>query len=656
MSRGLISYMAFPGIESIERGTFTLTQGTTPSVGTLDIQPQTVSTIPLDGTLTIIGGDIKVSFVHCRIDKASFAYGPDGLVWRLSLYCRRWKWRFAGPHGPVSGWFNQRFDTIQPTPNNADQMGTFQLGSLNQDSLLTPQQLAAQLFDALGEEGYDVSALPNDRLPEAVWDMDQPAPLLEELCSRLGCRVVIGLDRANSAKIVRLGVGSALPTENIEYANAVIDAPELPDSIAVIGGRNRYQVDFRLTPVGLDVDGTIKDIWDLSYAPVQYLEGDAKPDPFNLGGWGQIGYPDSEIGFTEIAGWEISDVIPPMTPPNIAAAWQVRGLAPQVNPRQLARQSVWRWYRIEMDIAADGSNAGALIPGWGVPYGSGRNGPLVINGLPNPQAPPGAKKGGKTEWGKRIRALWQVLPLEDVQVVGWYDNTNRFHALAAFVYGKYYSFSWDGVGAGVAANQDADLNFTTPVPVGMNYAIDRERGLVIFDEPMLLFNGQTNAFYPAAIFLRCTVSPRAFATQAPDRFYLERDLGGSNGTGPRLLRHEEIFRNVACAYDKNFNVTALFTNDEAVVAQANYAIDAALLEYQIPAAQDVMYSGIVPIACDGANREVSWAVGPEGAFTRVARNTEVHPAVPPYRERMLLSSLARTTETTRRLQQQSRKQ
>jgi hypothetical protein len=160
---------------------------------------------------------------------------------------------------------------------------------------------------------------------------------------------------------------------------------------------------------------------------------------------------------------------------------------------------------------------------------------------------------------------------------------------------------------------------------------------------------------PPGIYLRTTVHVRSFGSRAPDRFYLERNLGGNRGTGPLVLKREEIVRQVVPVYDRNFNVTQLLTNDAANVAEANYAMDAALLQYQTKQPRDVTYIGIVPIGVDGSITQVSWNVGPEGATTRASKDTEVHYSVPTFRERRLMSSLPTITATTRFLQQQERK-
>lgn len=669
--------MEFPGIAQIERGSGTLLQGITPSIFTLEILPQDPTTIPLIGDLAITFLpllQVPIVLYNCRIDKASFEYDQSGLVWRLSILDRRWAFRFAGDGspdyagGPVSGWFNQRFDSVQPAPTPLDQMGTYQLGSLNPDTIRTPRWLAEQLLLAMGEEGYDILVLPDNidssPLPEVVWDMDLPAVALQDLCERLGCRIVIDpLRRGNPVRIVQIGVGIDLPPDYVERSSFVVDPPEIPESIMVVGNRTRYQADLLLIPVGLDVDGTIKPIWKLSYAPIQLLppiQGLVRSGTnYNLGGWGYTNV-DPEVGFGDIPGWETIDInlnglVFDTLPPNIKAAFQVGALSPQVNPRYLARQTVFRWYRIAIDEGAsyyDPTTGTVQTP---------------IDAI-FPQSIPGWFKPNSKDQ-LYLNALWQILPLEEIQTIGWYDNEGRWRPYDAIVYGTYNSMFWQSLDSDVAQPAwDKFFNFALPMPVGCNYSIDRERGIVMFDEPVYTVfqqNDPTQPLYWAPnLYLRTTVRPRYFdpkyqvQTQATDRYTRIRDLtniGGTPGTGPRVIKRDELVKCVVPVLDKKEGIVRTVDNTQMLDREADYIIDAALLDYQVPTPQDVTYMGIIPIGCDGAITQVAWNVGPEGATTRVARNTERHYAIPTYRERLLVGSLARTTDVTRQLQNQQRK-
>ncbi len=228
----LQSLCLFDGVRQIESASFTLSHGVTPSVAQLTIIPQVAPAIPLDGTLVWTFGDVTILFPGCRVDKASFEYTQSGLVWRLSIFDRRWQWAF----GQISGSYNVRranigdgglpaalalkeFPTVPPAP----QVPQLQLGTIDVNTLATPQQLATLCFLAMGEAGFEVGQLPNDSRPEVQWDHDNPAQSLANLCDLLGCRVSLGID--NVARIVRLGTGALLPRVNIEAESAAIDPP-----------------------------------------------------------------------------------------------------------------------------------------------------------------------------------------------------------------------------------------------------------------------------------------------------------------------------------------------------------------------------------------------------------------------------------------------
>ena len=57
-----------------------------------------------------------------------------------------------------------------------------------------PQALATLCLQAMGEDDYDVSALPNDARPEIDWSYQNPAEALQQLCDKLGCRVTYVVD------------------------------------------------------------------------------------------------------------------------------------------------------------------------------------------------------------------------------------------------------------------------------------------------------------------------------------------------------------------------------------------------------------------------------------------------------------------------------
>lgn len=579
----------WPGISQVLRASFTLTQGITPSVCTLEIAPQS-GPVTEHGTLTFTFADVTINFPNAKVDKASFQFTENGLLWQLSIIDRRWRWAYKTA---ITGNYNERRPNVQGEQNINN------LGSIDARTVATPQQLAGLCLQAMGETGYDVSQLPNDSRPEIHWDHDNAAQALAELCDQLGCRVCLGLD--STVSICRAGVGATLPDTSVMRLSAVVDPPEAPEAIAAVGGKSRYQVDLLLEAVGLDKDGQIKLIDDLSYKPAE-------------------GWPSIEPGyFYEVEGWTLMPNVPPNLQNFLALG--------RINARELALQTIYRWYRIRMrDVSdAEGSPAGGgpIIPGWRVTNGN---------------------------QGSRIQHRWQILPIEDEQVAGWYDGENTFQRFPAWVFGRFYAWDFG------AKNTDPG-SFCH-----FDYSIDRERGLVQFGTQVYRYGvadegEDAQRVYPANLVLRTAVSVRDAATGVFDRFSLSLATSAAGtGAGTRTLQREEIILNVQPTYNYQTNaVVSTTTNIVECVNEATYAINAALLEYQTTTPLDVTFMGLVPIAVDGAITQVTWEVGPSGATTRVSRDTEWNPAVPTYRERRLIERLKRNNPKVQALQDQARR-
>lgn len=591
MSTELRALCLFDGVLQIEGASFTLSHGVTPSVAQLTIIPQVAPAIPLDGTLTWTFGGVVMLFPGCRVDKANFEYTQSGLVWRLSIWDRRWKWAF----GAISGAYNVRHPNVgdaglpaaqalaqQPVAPAFAGVPPLQLGTLDINTLATPQQLATLCFLAMGETVFDVSQLPNDSRPEIQWDNDSPAQALSNLCDLLGCRVALGID--NVARIVRLGVGALLPRLAIEAESAAIDPAEVPSSLTITGGKARYQVDFQLEAVGLDINGIVRPIDQLSYTPAE--------------GWTKT----EKIFFGAVAGFEQNPLLAPNQNQVLALGY--------INPRQLALATVYRWYRIKM---ADIQNPRKppLIPGWA---------------------------------GGRISFLWQVLPIEDVQIEGYYDEFRVFRPYPAWVFGQFLDY-------GLPPGNTQPGSFCH-----FDFTIDRERGIVQFAE-QVFFQNADFTLAPALLGLRCAVSVRDAATRTWDRFQKTYPLSNATAsTSTRVVKREDIFQNVVPNYDVNHKVVGLRTNLKETNQESDYQAVAASFVYQLNIPDDITYMGIVPINPDGAIWQVTWETGPSGATTRASRNTEWNPAIPTYRERRLAESVVRNTPTIQILQNQARRE
>lgn len=554
--QGLLSFIGNTGsglIENLVSGSFTLVHGITPSVCQVEMDPQ-ADFIEMDGTLTFyypaLSETIIAQFPDCRVDYQTIQLIDQGFLWRLHIMDRRWKWRYNG--NSLSGSYNVRNPDIAAA-------GGIVGNSLDPDFKKTPQELAKLCLDAMNEVGYDTSQMPNDSYPEVNWSFENPAQALAALCDQLGCRVVLRLD--NTVLIAKTGVGIQLDeTLPLITDSLTINPPERPDSISIICGRNRYQIDIELEAVGLDTDGTVKVIDALSYKPPN--------------GWG-----------FEVPGlmWGISDI----------------KLANGQIPRQLAQQTVYRWYRLAFPLAQGDDKAGIGLDGKD----------LNIAGYGT------------------IDKLKFLLPIEDVKVDTFVDFDGTLKSQLAEVFGSYIG--------------KADLKFEVQpfdpgkkfTPYGLGFSIDTERGIVMFDNDVHLLD-DNGKYSEAKLFLTCAVSVRDKDDNSYERFTVDRNYTDNlHGTGPREVNREEIVAQYTPVYDQNGTVMDQMDNEDSVTQECNYWLDATELEFQLDLPQEITYSGLYAIDLDGAIQQITWSVGASGATTRVCRNNEFSPNVAPFRTR-----------------------
>lgn len=204
---------------------------------------------------------------NCLVDSAHIDQSEKGYIARVTILDRRWLWKF----GYISGHYNLRM----PGGQNADEgFNSSASNQENNDSTnirpgteQSPQDLATLCLQAMNEQNYDVSALPNDPRPEVDWSYTNPAEALQSLCEGLGCRVVYWLAN-DSVKIVTIGQGQPLPDNGLQtFVSEGVDPPNTPSSIKLVGGPWVLQGFLPLTAVAIDTDGSIQELNDLSYKP-----------------------------------------------------------------------------------------------------------------------------------------------------------------------------------------------------------------------------------------------------------------------------------------------------------------------------------------------------------------------------------------------------
>lgn len=405
----------------------------------------------------------------------------------------------------------------------------------------TPQQLARLCLDAMKESGYDVSALPNDARPEIEWDYENPAQALDDLCETLGCSVVLGLN--NKVSIKKIGAGKTLPTLQELYSDSLtLDVPERPDGLMCVGGIVRWQDRFKLEAVGLDTDGKVKLVDKLSYKPAN--------------------------------GWATADP-------------DVFGNVEDDDARKLAKQTVWRWYRVTK---------------------------LQDNTLIHPI------------WGD-IEKVENLLPLESGLVTVHTDPDGTEKQDEAVVTGRFY----DENGTGNVTD------FGTKYKEG--FSIDGEAGIVKFSAPVFYTSG--GDIEQARLFLDCAHVIRG-KSGLPIRYTREDKFPGKSfNAGLRVIKHEDLVRTVYFEYDPTTNAIKKTHDNMATVAkQAEPYLTAAASEYFRPPGNERAYRGLVAIEPDGNILQVTWSVGVSGgASTKASSGQQHNPWVPSIKDRRAMARL-----------------
>ncbi len=282
-------------------------RGISPGVCLLRTIPEPVLLSQV-GTLVIEYGSERIMLPNCAVNTHTLQLDQhphqttmkrsSPRTWQVQIMDRRWAWRYK----KISGEYNVRL------PNNM-----IRYSSKHPELRHSLAELAALCLGAMGERNYDISVLPTNVYPHVKWENANPASELQSLCDLVSCVIVYDwfYDRV---VIHRLGVGDALPANSSQVNPSLpVSISRLPDKIRVECWPTRYQLKFELEAVGLDTDGSIKKIDDLSYKP--------------SGGWTK----DWWCQF-----------------PNV-----------DVSNRHLAYKTVFRWYRVK----AVGTSGSLSVPG-----------------------------------------------------------------------------------------------------------------------------------------------------------------------------------------------------------------------------------------------------------------------------------------------------
>jgi len=319
--------------------------------------------------------------------------------------------------------------------------------------------------------------------------------------------------------------------------------------------------------------------------------------------------PVDQLSYKPAAGWGA------MVPPNF------QGLSGRA--LQCAQESLWKWYQVSDDSPFDADGVqGVRVGGWD---GSGQD------------------LGGA---GLRVSRRWQLLPVEDKQVLTSADpfDESRRTPIPAAVEGVFYA------GGLNAQNTAAGTQYTRA------FLIDTEHGVVQFADPVWRFAPGGGVAEPY-LYLVCAVSPRDRTTGEVTRFRYRADADPA-GSGVQVIRRDDLQAYAVGTYStayESLGVAEGAHNFPECRQQAAYYAAAELANLQQRAASDRTYAAILDVAPDGAICQVGWEVGPEGCSTRLSLHSEWDVRVPTYAQRRADFTLNGARARAARLAEESRR-
>ena len=182
----MVASAEFLGL-SVAGAQFTLCRGTSPSSCLLRAAPAVLPSRV--GTLILRDDGVVMTFPNARVRAVEPCRCWDTFV----VEDRRWMWA----HSP-------RIDAEFNTPRNGGvSVPAYGWTAVSREK--APRDIASFILDAMGETGYDVSAMPNNQRPWMKWESVRADEALAQLCEACGCDVALGAD--NVVRVVQVGAG-----------------------------------------------------------------------------------------------------------------------------------------------------------------------------------------------------------------------------------------------------------------------------------------------------------------------------------------------------------------------------------------------------------------------------------------------------------------
>lgn len=490
----------------------------------------------------------RYRLVECQVKNVIEIPGGDSIIWQVTAVDRRWKWQEA----IISGVYNRYLEN----------------GAIWKRTEKTPREMLTILMKKLGEKKFDVSKAPNSTRPSVEWQNAKAFLEADALCAKLGCRLIHNLN--DSFSVMPIGEGRPIDArDGVKSYTTGLNLPCGPDGFDALF-RPRYEVDIRLKAMGIEEDGTLKPINDLSYKPTNGWSGE---------------YPG-----------EFSGVVDKMDGDRFY--------------QELARRSVWKMWQVTL-VDKNG-------------------GPIKI---------PGFK-------GKPPKKIEEILPIY-AESVAEHSNLpgNDFYNYRRmpFVWGYHVNGSLKGqIAFETDANQYA-RNAWRYEPGEVNdsiietidFSIDSERGLFIFNEPIYAFDldDPEAGYRTPELTARVSITIRDPETLGELWHVVHRDRKvEQRGIGSRAITIQDVTADFW--FDSNNKEQS---NKRLIEKAANHYMDQAEKEYQYERPHTVSFNDWRPIAMSGAILEVTYERGPGGCATTASYNDRHEWARPSYEETRLLA-------------------
>ena len=564
----LTPQFTFGNIKGVEQVTYTLSRGVAPSVAVVRMPLNIQGLDRKPNAMVFSDGMRTVRFSNCIIsDVAPEVDGEGFQVMTVAIQDRRWQWKY----GQISGRYNIRSGGfIQPATKKK------------------PKALATLCFEAMGEKKFDVSRMPNDVYPFIDWNMDNPAAALEALCQSVNAHVCLGYD--DIVYIFKDGEGKDMPALPNSSSGVGFDFGTLPGKVGCASSLASWQFDFPLYPVGLDVDGSIKLIDDLSYRP---------KDEF--GGWRYV-IPETMNGLQD-------------------------NQETRVDERKLAKESVWRWYAVGLPLGL------TIMPRSKEKLETIQQlFPLLDRQLEFEQLTDLQQvKLGSSAYDKDVRQrrpqqVWGQFAGEDGRAI---DNVADLSV------------------GNLTAHPDLSQKANLKLVYAKSFTIDQERRLVMFSDPVYrVFRpkdrpGSSN-YYPPTLFLRTACNFYNLLTRAGYRLQKTVNVGGPNKDLIDWQSREDLTPEWYLTNRGEFN------NESEVQEGLDFYLGRSLEKFRSRIPAHASYPYLLPYSPDGRIAQVTFEIDGEG-FIGTTVNKEVEGLNTPvtYKERV---AEVRRLQTERRLE------